>query len=166
LPGNIVWFARLILWFTRGSTRSSQKHTDVRDNASAFIASLAGTAAMSVQRGFDAANQDGACEGFGQEANGSDLQRPGTDTLIGERRNKNKRHVVTPSTHLLQQVQTAHAGHLHIRNDTRGVARLDRLQEVLGRRKCTYHVSMRAEEIVSSCADGCIVVNDGNHRKR
>jgi hypothetical protein len=35
-----------------------------------------------------------------------------------------------------------------------------RLQEVLGRRKCMDHVSMRAEEIVGRCSDGCIVVND------
>ena len=84
----------------------------------AFIASLAGTAAASIQRGFDAANQDGAGERFGQEANGSDLQRPGPDTLIGERRDKNERHIVAPSAHMRQQVQTAHAGHLHIRNDT------------------------------------------------
>ena len=88
----------------------------IRDNAP--IASLAGAASVSFQRGFDAANQDGPGEGFGQEANGSGPQRSGTDVLIGEGRNKDKRHVVAPRAHMRQQVQTAHAGHLHIRNDT------------------------------------------------
>jgi hypothetical protein len=90
----------------------------VRDNAPTFIASLAGTAAASIQRGFDAANQDGSSEGFGQEASGSDPQRAGADALIGESCNKDKGHVVTLRAHMRQQVQTAHAGHLHIRNDT------------------------------------------------
>jgi hypothetical protein len=131
-----------------------------------FIGSLARITAVSIQRGFDAANQDRASERFGQEANRSDLQRPVTNSLIGKRRNKNERHVVALSAQMLQKVQTAHAWHLHIRNDTRRVVRVGRLQEVLGRSKCTYNVPMRAEEIVGSCADGCIVVNDGNTRKR
>jgi len=72
----------------------------VRDDAPASIASLAGTAAASIHCGFDAANQDRPGEGFGQEANSSGPQRPGTDALVGEGRNKNKRHVVTPRTHM------------------------------------------------------------------
>jgi hypothetical protein len=72
----------------------------------AFVVSLAGDAARSVQRGFDAVNQDGAGERLGQKANGSDLQRAGTDALIGKGRDKNKRHVVTPRAHMSQKVQT------------------------------------------------------------
>src|SRR4051794_28978054 len=39
----------------------------VRDNAPTFIASLAGTAAALIQRGFDAANQDGSSEGLARK---------------------------------------------------------------------------------------------------
>jgi hypothetical protein len=89
----------------------------VRDNVLTFIASLTG-AAMSIQSVFDAVDQDGSREGLGQEANGSGLQRSGADALIGEGRDENKRRGVTPSSHMRQKVQTAHSGHLHIRNDT------------------------------------------------
>jgi len=162
---NIVWFAGPKPWFSRSSTRSDGGQTTSMSQTMPPIASLAGTTAVSSQRGFDAANQDRASERFGQEANRSDLQRPVSDTLIGKGRNKNERHVVAQSAHMLQQVQTTHTGHLHIRNDTRRVVRVG-LQEVLGRSKCPDDVPMRAEEIVGSCADGCIVVDDGDTRKR
>jgi hypothetical protein len=83
-----------------------------------FTLSLAGAAALPTQGGFYAANQDGSGEGLGQETNGSSLQRSGTDALIGESRDENKRRVVTPGAHMRQQVQTAHNRHLDIRNDT------------------------------------------------
>jgi len=84
----------------------------------AFFASVTGSAAVSIQRGFDAANQDRPGEGLGQKANSPGPQCPGTDALIGEGGNKDKRHLVTSRTHMRQQVQTAHAGHLYICNDT------------------------------------------------
>jgi hypothetical protein len=89
----------------------------VRNNVPAVIASLIG-AAISIQSAFDAVDQDGSSEGLGQEANGSGLQRSGADALIGEGRDENKRRVVTLGSHMRQKVQTAHNGHLHIRNDT------------------------------------------------
>ena len=89
----------------------------VRDNAPAFITSLAGSVAVSIHCGFDAADQDRSGEGFGQEANSSGLQCSGTDALIGECRDKDEWCVATLSTHMRQQFQTAHGWHLHIRND-------------------------------------------------
>jgi hypothetical protein len=130
-----------------------------RDTAPALTVSLAAVA-MPIQSGFDAVDQDGPSEGLGQEANGSGLQRSGADALIGEGRDKNKRRVVTPNAHVCQKVQTAHSGHLHIRNDTQRFVQLSRLQEILGRRKCMDQISMRAEKIIGRGADGCIVVND------
>jgi uncharacterized C2H2 Zn-finger protein len=132
----------------------------------AFIISISGTIAMPIQRSFDAANQDRAGKRFRKEAYGAYLQCPGTDILFRERRNKNERHVIAANAHMHQQVQAAHPRHLHIRNDTRNVVRAGRLQEIFGRHKCTYGVSVRAEEIIGCCANGCIIVNDGNNRKR
>src|ERR1700722_19203006 len=83
-----------------------------------FIGSLAGCAAKLVKCDFDAVDQNGCGERLGQEANGSGLQRPVPDALIGEGGDKNKRHVVTPNAQMRQKIQTAHAGHLHICNDT------------------------------------------------
>ena len=115
---------------------------------------------MSVQGGFNAADQERASEGLGQKTNGSCLQRSSTEALVGESGDENKRRVVTPNAHMRQKVQTAHSGHLDIRNDTRRVVQAARLQEVNGRRKCMDQVSMRAEKIIGRGADGCIVVNN------
>ena len=115
---------------------------------------------MSIQGSFDAIDQGGSSEGLGQEANGSGLQRAGADALFGEGRDKDKRRIAPLGAHMDQKVQAAHNGHLHIRNDTRQVVQVGRLQELLGRRKRTDRVSMRAEQIVGRGADGCVVVND------
>jgi hypothetical protein len=132
----------------------------VRDHAPTFIASLASSAAMSIQGSFDTVDQDGPREGLGQKANGSGLQRSGADALIGEGRDKDKRRIVPLHAHMRQKVQAAHNGHLHIRNDTRQIVQVGRLQELLGRRKRMDRVSMRAEQIVGRGANGCVVVND------
>jgi hypothetical protein len=60
--------------------------------------------ALPTQSGFDAVDQDGSREGFGQEANGSGLHRPGADALVGEGRDKNKRRVVSLNAHMRQKV--------------------------------------------------------------
>src|SRR5246127_86160 len=52
--------------------------------------SLIDPAARSVQRVFDAVDQDRPGERFGQEANGSSLQRPGADAVVGEGRDEDK----------------------------------------------------------------------------
>ena len=132
----------------------------------ALITSISGTIAMSVQRSLDAANQDRAGKRFRKEAYSPFLQCPDTGTLFGERRNKNERYVIAADAHVHQQVQAAHPWHLYIRNDTREIFRAGRLQEVFSRYECTYGVSARAEEIIGCCANGCIIVNNGNNRKR
>jgi Cytochrome bd terminal oxidase subunit I len=119
-----------------------------------------GSAAMSIQGCLEAGDQGGSSEGLAQKANGSGLQRSGADALIGEGRDENKRRLVTPGSHMRQKVQTAHGGHLHIRNDTQRVVPVGGLQEVLGRRKCMDQISMRAEKIIGRGADRCIVVYD------
>jgi hypothetical protein len=79
--------------------------------------SLAGSAAMSIEGGFDAVDQDVSGKGLGQKANGSGLHRSGTDAVIGKSRDENKRRLFPPGAQVRQQVQTAHNRHLHIRND-------------------------------------------------
>jgi len=115
---------------------------------------------MSFQGSVEAVDQSGTGEGLGQEANGSGLQRSGADALIGEGRDKDERRLVTPGAHMHQKVQAAHGGHLHIRNDTRQVVQVGRLQKLLGRRKYIDQVSVRAKKIVGRGADGCVVVDD------
>ena len=97
-----------IPWYSGGRTRSDGGRKDiaggVQDNVPTFVALLAG-AAVSIQSGFYAVDQDGPRKGLGQESNGSGLQRSGADALVGKGRDENKRRIVTQSS-------------LHIRNDT------------------------------------------------
>jgi hypothetical protein len=108
---------------------------------------------MAIQGGFDAVDQDGASEGFVQETNSASLQRPGADAFVWEGGDENKRHVLASRAHIHQKFQTAHGGHLHIRNDTERVVQAGRLQEVNGRRKCIDQISVRTEKIVRRCTD-------------
>jgi hypothetical protein len=55
---------------------------------------------------------------------------------------------------------------IYVRNHTRRVIQAGRLQELLGRRKCMDHVSVRRQKIVRCGTDGCVIVNDGDNRKR
>ena len=121
---------------------------------------------MSLQGGAEAFDQGGCGEWLGQEANCSGLQRSGADALIGEGRDENERHTVTLGVHQRQQLHAVHNRHLHIRNHTRRVIQMGRPQELLGRRKCMDRVSMRPQKVVRRGTDGCIIVNDGNNRKR
>jgi hypothetical protein len=110
--------------------------------------------------GLDTSDQVGCSKGLGEETNGSGPQRAVADAVLREGRDKNKRRLVTLGPHMRKKFQPAHAGHLHISNDTGRIVQVGRLQELLGRRKCMDQVSMRAEKIVDRGADGCIVVND------
>jgi hypothetical protein len=49
--------------------------------------------------------------------------------------------------------RSVHIGHPHIRNDARRVVQAARLQELNGRRKCVYQVSVRAEKVIGRGAD-------------
>src|ERR1700722_9503865 len=137
------WFRSTILWFIRGRTHPG-----------------AAFEWPSAQGRFDAVDQDGSSERLGQEADSSSLQRPSADACIGESRNEDERRFVTHGAHPRQKLQAAHTRHLHIGNDTQGLAKVVRLQELLGRHEGVDQVSVRAEKIVGRGANGCVVVND------
>ena len=80
--------------------------------------------------GFDAVNQGRTRKRLFKQTDGSRLQGPGSDALIRERRDKNERRVIAASANLRQKVQAAYAGHLHIRNDERGVFQSSRPKEI------------------------------------
>ncbi len=60
-------------------------------------------------------------EGLGQVTNRPGPKRLRTNPLIGEGREENERHAVALGNQVGLQLDTAHAGHLHIRNHTREV---------------------------------------------
>jgi hypothetical protein len=70
-----------------------------------------------IQNRFDAVNQGGAGKRLFKEADGSRLQGSGANILIGERRDKNERRVITLPANLRQKVQAVYSGHLQIRDD-------------------------------------------------
>src|SRR3984893_12980647 len=136
------------------------------DAAPTLTVSGVWSAAMPFQRGVEAFHQGGAGKGLAQEASCAGLQRSGADALIREGRYEDERRTITLGAQKDQQVQTAHGRHLDIRNHTRRVIQVDRLQELLGRCKCMDEVPVRTQKIVRRRTDGCVIVNDGDNRKR
>jgi hypothetical protein len=72
---------------------------------------------------------------------------------------------VAPCTQKDEQFNAAHGWHLNIRNNTRSVSQMGRLQEILSRSKIMRVVSMRSYEVVRSRADGSVIVNDRNQKR-
>jgi hypothetical protein len=138
----------------------------VRDAVPTFTVSGVGSAAMSLQRGAEALDQGRSGKRLAQEANCPGLQRPGADALIGKGRDENERRTVTLGAQKDEQVQAAHGRHLYIRDHTRRVIQVGRLQEFLGRRECMDDVPVRPQKIVRRGTDRCVIVNDGDNRKR
>ena len=68
------------------------------------------------ERNAEAIDQSRSGEGLGQEANCPLPQRSGTSGLIGEGGDEYKRHAITLGAHHRQELQSAHAWHLQIRN--------------------------------------------------
>jgi hypothetical protein len=126
--------------------------------------SVACSAAMFLQSASEAVDQRGPGEGFGQEANRSSVQRLGPDALIGKGRDEDERHKVTLVAYNRHKLRTAHDRHLHIRDHTRRAVQLDRLQEILGRRKCADRVPIRHQKILRRSTHRCVIINDGYNR--
>jgi hypothetical protein len=134
------------------------------DTAPKFTVSVPCSAAMYLQSGGEAVDQRGAGEGFGQEANGPGIHRLGSDALIGKGRDEDERHKVTLAAYDRHKLRAAHNRHLDIRNHTRRVNQLGRLQELPGRRKCADRVPMRPQKILRRGTHRCVIINNGYNR--
>jgi hypothetical protein len=64
---------------------------------------------------------------------------------------------------LALQLDTTHAGHVEIGDQTRRPVDLFRLQKFLSRWKRDALEAKRAHEAQHSLADGGIIIDDGNH---
>ena len=125
---------------------------------------FAGLVAMPLQDCIEMPDQCCSVERLGQEADRSGIQRPPPPVLIGESRDENDRKATTLGQQVTLQLDTAHPGHLNVRNNTGRVVRLGRGQELLGRRKRASDVSKRPHEPVGRDANRRVIVNDRNHR--
>jgi len=163
------WFGPPIPWFSAGeyaSETSIPAQCRRRGHEIVHPALAVSAAKVALTEGcLDAVDQRRRGIWLGQETNGSGPQRAGADAVFGKCGDKDKRRVVAPGTHMGQQVQPAHARHLHIRNDARRRVQVGRSQELLGRRKCLDRVAKRTEKIVGRGPNGSIVVNNRNYRK-
>jgi len=97
---------------------------------------------------------------LGQIAGRSGRERLRAGLLIGECGEKDKRNSVTLRTQMILQLDTAHAWHLDVSNDTSEVVKPARLQECFCGRKRMHDISERPHETVGRGAHGCIVIND------
>jgi hypothetical protein len=122
--------------------------------APALTVSRVGSAAMSLKGGAEASNQGGCGEWLGQEANCSGLQRSGAEALIGEGRDENERHTITPGAHsvssstpLITDICTSAITH---DVSSKWADRKNSSADAM----CGPCVSMRPQKIVSRGADG------------
>jgi hypothetical protein len=118
---------------------------------------------MSLERDDKAIDQSRSGEGLGQEANRPRLQGSGTSGLVGEGGDEYERHAVTLGAHFRQELQSAHARHLHIGDHARGVIQASRLQEVLCGRVRLDRVPVRPQKLARRRTNCRIVVDDGNN---
>jgi hypothetical protein len=101
-------------------------------------------------------------EWFRQVADCPGRKRLRAGLLIGESGEKDKRDAATLCTQMILQLDTAHAWHLDVSNDTCEVVKPIRLQEGFCGRECMYDISERPHETVGRGAHGCIVIDDCN----
>lgn len=119
---------------------------------------------MALERCAEAIDQSRSSEGLGQEANCSGLQRSGTTGLVGEGRDEYDRRAIALRAHHRQELPSAHAGHMQIRNHARRAVQAARLQEVLGRRIYLDRVPVRPQQLAGRGTNRRIILYNGNHR--
>jgi hypothetical protein len=122
-----------------------------------------GFAPILLERDAKATDQIRSGEGLGQEASCPRLQRSGASSVVGEGRDEYERRAMTLGAHHRQELQSAHARHLQIRDHARRVIQAARLQEVLGGRICLDRVPVRPQKLAGRRTNRRIIVDDRNN---
>jgi hypothetical protein len=125
-----------------------------------FTISLSISAAVPLECHVEALDKTVLFDGLGQVADRSSPKRSRTDALIRESSDEDERQTAPLDKRVSLQLNAAHAGHVDIRNNTRGVAQVARPQEILGRGECMDNVPERPQEAIGRGAHGWVVVND------
>lgn len=126
--------------------------------------SAAGSAIIGLCGSLQTSDKAFCVEWLGQIANCPGRKRLGSDLLIRECREENKRNAVALSAQVILQLDAAHARHLDICNDAREIVLTVRSQEVLGGRERMYDISERPYQAAGGGTYGFVVVNDCNKR--
>src|ERR1700741_614511 len=85
-----------------------------------------------------------AVEWLGQVADRPGRERLRTSLLIRKRGEENERNATPLGTQVILQLDTAHTGHLDVRDDACDVVDTLRPQELFGRYECTHDISERS----------------------
>ena len=109
-------------------------------------------------------DQSSSIEGLAEEANGSGVHRSLPDAVFREGGNEDNRRAVTLRNQIILQLDPAHAGHLHVDNEARGVAHPGRLQELVGRRERVGGKPERSQQPCRRGADRGIIIDNRDHR--
>jgi hypothetical protein len=113
-----------------------------------------------VQSRMNVVNQAIFVERFAQETNRSRLQRSGPDSLLRKGRDEDDRRAVALRDQTPLQLDPAQARHLHIRDQTRRVIYMVRLQEIFSRRKRSGTVPERSYKSFCCFTNGRIIIDD------
>jgi hypothetical protein len=97
-------------------------------------------------------------EWLAQEADRSGIQCLRPCALLGKGGNEDDRQATALRQQVTLQLDSAHPGHLHIRDHAERVIHLGRGEELLRRRKCVSDISERAHKPVRRDADRRIII--------
>jgi hypothetical protein len=142
------------------SINTQSAHACLRCANSLFTVSLSISAAVPLECHVEALDKTLLLDGLGQVADCASPKRSRTDALIREGSDEDERQTAPLNKQVSLQLNAAHAGHVDVRNNTRGVAQVARPQEILGRGECMDGVPERPHEAISRGAHGRVVVND------
>ena len=92
------------------------------------------------------------------------LHRSLSNPVLGEGSNENDRRSVVVSNQIFLQLDSGHAGHLHIRNDAGRFAQSGRGQECLCRSECVCRKSHRPQQPCRRGTHRNIIVDDRDYR--
>jgi hypothetical protein len=99
-------------------------------------------------------------EGFVQEVHGTGFKSPGSRVVICMGRDEDDRDSVIGRNQMTLKLEPIHARHPHIKNQTRRIVQLIRLQERFRRRKTLHPKSDRPDQIVERIPERIVIVYD------
>jgi hypothetical protein len=112
------------------------------------------------QCGIEAFDERMTVDRLAEEGDGTGRLCTLADSLFGKGGNEDDRYVRTAHGQRVLEFHSAHPGHLHVRNDARGIIQLGRGQELLRGTEHARLVAERPNEAAHCSPDGLVIVDD------
>src|SRR5215469_15665401 len=101
-------------------------------------------------------------KGLTQECDGASLHGPATGFFVVVSSDENDGDATTLGSQMALELQSVHARHLYVKDETRGMAQPAEPQEAFSRCKGRHSIAERLNEKTCRPANGLVVVNHRN----